>query len=486
MITYLATQMVVDISRSSNVYSLKNAALREAYLLQVLVNEDIDYMGVSAHLFHSDSTLNTEDFAALSTKLIESGTALLSLQWMEKVEKNEIDKFVAKKQKEYGQFEIFTVPQDKPKFVGYYFNDDRPIYIVSDIYPRESNFTRILGFYSSRIRFEHVTAEMLKSGKPNVSDKLRLLQDNQNKSTPKTGMLIYYPVVRSGEIIGIMVGAFRITRYFDELVSKTLAGDNLQIRILDSGFEADDDPLLFQSDNWSNERGISARQEITLQNRVWKIHFKIEDALSSTQQTTVFFVTFIGMIMSLLLSFITYLIFRDKREMMSILNEKTRELQYLAHNDVVTGIYNRRHFASNLERLISTETDFSLIIFDVDEFKLINDNYGHLAGDAMLHHIAEVVSGLLDSSDIFSRHGGDEFSILTSEVDANSIQVLIENIRMQVANSPTLFEKIKLHQAISIGAKTWHGESLNELYKQVDLALYASKRNGRNRATLVK
>ncbi|MGF1765175.1 sensor domain-containing diguanylate cyclase [Aliivibrio kagoshimensis] len=486
VITFFATKMVMDINQYSNVLSLENAAQRETHLLQVLVNEDIDHMGVSAHLFHSDKQLNAQDFAALSKRLIESGTALLSLQWMKKVEKSDIDHFVAQKRKVNSEFDIFTVPQDKPKYTGYYFQDDRPIYVVADIYPKEESFTRILGFYPSRTRFEHVTAEMLKSGKPNVSDKLRLLQDSQDKSAPKAGMLIYYPVIQSDEIIGIMVGAFRISRYFDDLLGKTLAGDNLQIQIMDSGYEADDDPLLFQSANWQEEGGISVKSEIRLQNRVWKIHFKTTDTLNNTQKTTVLFMIIIGVIISVLLSFITFLISRDKQEMAEILDKKTQELQYLAHNDIVTGIFNRRHFATKLEKLIATESDFSLITFDVDEFKLINDNYGHLAGDAVLKHIADMVSGLLRPEDTFSRHGGDEFSILSILNENDKVEKLIEDIRNTIANSPTTFEQIQLHQTVSIGAKVWHGESLNELYKKVDLALYTSKDSGRNRATLVK
>ena len=91
-------------------------------------------------------------------------------------------------------FSAGTVPKEQPKTYGYVMKNHEPIYVATDIYPRDEANIPLLGFYSSRERFQLVLDEFIKTGKPSLSDKVRLLQDSLDRNAIKTGMLVYHPV----------------------------------------------------------------------------------------------------------------------------------------------------------------------------------------------------------------------------------------------------------------------------------------------------
>jgi two-component system cell cycle response regulator len=99
------------------------------------------------------------------------------------------------------------------------------------------------------------------------------------------------------------------------------------------------------------------------------------------------------------------------------------EIYRLTTTDGLTQIYNKRYFIENLEREMSRslryDRDLSLVMFDLDHFKVINDTYGHLTGDAVLKQVAQRISSIIRRDDIFARYGGEEFTVLTPEVPTN-------------------------------------------------------------------
>src|SRR5882757_5620125 len=156
--------------------------------------------------------------------------------------------------------------------------------------------------------------------------------------------------------------------------------------------------------------------------------------------------------------------------------------------DGLTQIYNKRYFHETLEREISRSRrygrEISLVLFDIDNFKLKNDTFGHLAGDTILRDLAQVVRWKLRREDVFARVGGEEFAILTPEVGGKGAREVAEKVRVVVEATPFRFEKHVIPTTISLGFTVWLGgdDGGEALFQRADTALYAAKEGGRNRA----
>jgi diguanylate cyclase (GGDEF)-like protein/PAS domain S-box-containing protein len=163
-----------------------------------------------------------------------------------------------------------------------------------------------------------------------------------------------------------------------------------------------------------------------------------------------------------------------------------KQLEKLSSTDMLTGIFNRRKIEEllNIEILRSRrhQRNLSIIMLDIDYFKHVNDNFGHHAGDVVLQQTAEVIKKALRQSDMFGRYGGEEFLIICPETNKEEVMVVAEKVRNAVANFKF---KIVEHKTISLGVAEFSDEdTLDELVKKADTALYTSKTNGRNRVTL--
>ena len=163
------------------------------------------------------------------------------------------------------------------------------------------------------------------------------------------------------------------------------------------------------------------------------------------------------------------------------------EIYRLTTVDGLTQIFNRRYFVEALEREIGRalryRRDLSLIMFDLDRFKLVNDSYGHLAGDHVLKHLATVVKGNIRKEDVLARYGGEEFAILLPEIDRHHALQFAEKVRSLVASTPCRFEQHAVNLSISIGVATLNNgiEDAGALIKLADDHLYEAKESGRNR-----
>mgnify|MGYP006272547573 FL=1 len=164
------------------------------------------------------------------------------------------------------------------------------------------------------------------------------------------------------------------------------------------------------------------------------------------------------------------------------------ELERMATHDRLTGIFNRAKLYELLETAREEYerygTPFSVIMFDIDHFKLVNDTYGHSAGDGVLRELTQRVQSTLRETDHFGRWGGEEFLILTGHVDRAGALHLAERIREVVADRPF---RVAGTVTVSLGvAEFREGESLEHLEERADEALYTAKRNGRNQARVAR
>ena len=159
------------------------------------------------------------------------------------------------------------------------------------------------------------------------------------------------------------------------------------------------------------------------------------------------------------------------------------QLHQQATTDLLTGIYNRQKFLEEIEteldKLTRYNSAFALIMIDLDHFKNVNDNYGHDVGDKILKSICKVIDSKIRRTDIFARWGGEEFMIIAPELRTkDELIALAEKIRVGVES--TFFDTVG-RITISLGITLSKPEdTLNEILKRVDDALYNAKNNGRN------
>ncbi len=169
------------------------------------------------------------------------------------------------------------------------------------------------------------------------------------------------------------------------------------------------------------------------------------------------------------------------------LEESTRKLEFMAHVDLLTGINNRRYFME----LLTTEVDrckrynrgLSLLMFDIDHFKSVNDTRGHAAGDEALRSIKLIFqkSGLRDC-DFYGRMGGEEFALSLPETNIQGATKVAERIRQEVENTEILYDNNPFFITASIGISEYQsGDTLETLIKRSDDAMYRAKTSGRNK-----
>ena len=162
----------------------------------------------------------------------------------------------------------------------------------------------------------------------------------------------------------------------------------------------------------------------------------------------------------------------------------------MATIDVGTGIFNKKHLLESIESEFqfarTTGKDLSVVYFDLDFFKKINDNYGHNAGDYILKESARIVGEGLRKEDIFCRFGGEEFVILLPDAAAKQAYDSAERIRKKMEAHIFEFENHKLKQTVSLGVSQLQPSMKTpaELLDDADRKLYQSKQNGRNQVTI--
>ncbi len=172
------------------------------------------------------------------------------------------------------------------------------------------------------------------------------------------------------------------------------------------------------------------------------------------------------------------------------------ELQRLAMTDALTGLFNRRHFnqvaAEEISRALRYQRPLSVMLFDIDFFKRVNDNFGHRSGDGVLAMIARITLEVLRATETSARWGGEEFIVLLPETSAVAAAAVAERLRHKIEEAvfPTEQGPVKVTASFGVSdvlerADTRvHDQLLSEFVSTADRAMYASKSAGRNRVTV--
>jgi diguanylate cyclase (GGDEF)-like protein len=177
---------------------------------------------------------------------------------------------------------------------------------------------------------------------------------------------------------------------------------------------------------------------------------------------------------------------RVKVHMQNVKNQRKlqilmEELRALATTDSLTKLYNRRYFLDRINDLVKMETTFSLILFDVDSFKSINDTYGHNAGDLVLTGLSRIFKLILREEDIVSRWGGEEFMICLPDIEVTEAFKVAEKLRLEVSKFEFHYEEHTIHCTITGGIAQYNIElPTDKNITKIDSALYTGKSSGKN------
>ena len=167
------------------------------------------------------------------------------------------------------------------------------------------------------------------------------------------------------------------------------------------------------------------------------------------------------------------------------LRTRNAELDRVARIDMLTNIYNRRHLDEHLRSVISAarrhDRTIGVLIVDIDHFKNVNDEHGHLAGDAVLREVAVRLAQAMRTEDALGRWGGEEFLAVLTDTPPEGVRVMAERLRQVIAAAPfTLDDGSQIRVTVSVGHASGT-EDAEVLVHRADDALYVAKAEGRNR-----
>lgn len=168
-----------------------------------------------------------------------------------------------------------------------------------------------------------------------------------------------------------------------------------------------------------------------------------------------------------------------------------QNLKMMTRQDGLTGLYNRRYLDIRLDeefkRFQRSRRTFSLLMLDIDNFKMVNDELGHPFGDLVLKDLGSVCTGIIRGSDIAARFGGEEFAVVLLDTPAEGAMIFAERMRRVIEKMVVTNEEgVSLSITVSLGAATVSDDlkSVGTLMENADKALYASKKNGKNCVTM--
>jgi diguanylate cyclase (GGDEF)-like protein len=163
------------------------------------------------------------------------------------------------------------------------------------------------------------------------------------------------------------------------------------------------------------------------------------------------------------------------------------EIFQLSITDNLTQVHNRKHFDEMLDREFSRARrhgrPLSLLVVDIDHFKQVNDQYGHLTGDFVLREVADAMKQRVRRDETLARYGGEEFAILVAETELEGATLLAKGLLEAVATREIVFQSVRITVTVSIGCAELSPDDKNasELFRRADEKLYSAKRHGRNR-----
>ncbi|MDD2371529.1 MAG: diguanylate cyclase [Firmicutes bacterium] len=287
------------------------------------------------------------------------------------------------------------------------------------------------------------------------------------------GYIIRSPIVKEGKYWGvasIVLDSEKLVELFDSYAKE----NNIKVAIFNKN---NGGSLVYGDENIKNQTPLIFHSNFIYND--WTFCVLPEDNSLNSNLSVILLITITGLIIGSFITYRSYNIFKSHEE----IRRKNIILKKTSVRDKLTQIYNRSYLDAILVEEIhladKNESSLSIIYFDLDFFKYINDTHGHTLGDTVLKGITVLVKESLRNSDVFARWGGDEFAIIMPFTSLKGALVVAEKIRMSISE---YHHPIVKEITASFGVTEYmKGENPDNLFDRVDKALYLAKENGRNK-----
>lgn len=181
---------------------------------------------------------------------------------------------------------------------------------------------------------------------------------------------------------------------------------------------------------------------------------------------------------------------RKLKKIIEAFQQEKNRLNNLAYKDELTGLYNRRYFLERMREEISRSLRYScalsLILMDIDHFKIINDQFGHQKGDEILSIIGSLLNRAKRANDIPFRYGGEELGMVLPEVNQKGAYVVAEKLRQKIHLTLKAASNLDITISLGVAELTPATASIEKIVQQADMALYQAKRQGRNQTLIAQ
>ena len=191
------------------------------------------------------------------------------------------------------------------------------------------------------------------------------------------------------------------------------------------------------------------------------------------------------------LSFLSFIYTKTIIYETNILSQSNKELEVLANTDPLTGLLNRRSMMKALSEIdlkyLTQNTKFSLVLIDIDDFKVLNDRFGHECGDIILKNICNLIRETLRQDDLICRWGGEEILILLPKTEINDAKNVANKMRLKIEDMSYLYKDEEVKATITAGVScVAEGFSISDLINQADACMYKGKSSGKNCVVSIK
>lgn len=339
------------------------------------------------------------------------------------------------------------------------------------------------------------------TGMATISGKVKLKIDGDAVAPP--GFIMYLPVFERGlprdtlaqrraHLIGWVYASFHMNDFMASLYGGQSPG--LSVAVYDDT-QTHEASLLYRSEEpqGSTEAAqvIEANEYMVVAGHNWTLSLRTQQAFNDRYgHNAAFEIALAGTILSLLLALLAWLLIHGRATALILAAEMTKEIRLMAQHDLLTGLPNRALFndrlGQELARAKRHKGRFAVLFVDLDNFKSINDHFGHAGGDQALKWVAEQLRHNVRASDTVGRMGGDEFVVLLAQLsESDAILDLAEKVRAALKQSIVINGR-ELQVSCSIGVSVFpqDGTDVDTLTKQADDAMYKAKAAGRNRVEL--
>lgn len=341
------------------------------------------------------------------------------------------------------------------------------------------------------------------SGMAAITGKVRLAIDENADAPP--AFVMYLPVFARGQardsvaqrranLIGWVYASFHMSDFMASLYGKQVPGITLAI------YDDVDPPetgLMYRigepagTSPSAHEDVLSAKEYMVVGGHTWTLNLSTQPLFAARfGQDAASIIAVAGIGLSLTLTLLAWFMVTGRSRALRLAAGMTEELRHMAQHDALTGLPNRALFSDRLQHELARAKrhggHFALIFLDLDNFKPINDNYGHAVGDRLLQQVARRLHEGVRASDTVGRIGGDEFVMLVPELaEPEAALELAEKIR-QVVRQPYMVDGRQLHITCSLGVAVYPEDGSDEiaLTKRSDEAMYRAKESGRDSVRL--